>query len=115
MLTKVLWPGASTHLADSQGLAIPVLYWRSMGAHGVSATFTASAGYKPFLFLFRMRFTRCRTPSLNCQWPPGNSTWQRRNISCSGASGFFMPPHKNGWPDSVTSSRELLGAKQYRA
>ena len=44
----MLWPGAGTHPANSQGLAIAVLAWRLMGAHGLSAAFTVDAGYKAF-------------------------------------------------------------------
>ena len=32
--TLVLWLGATTHLVDSQGLGMAVLYWSLIGAHG---------------------------------------------------------------------------------
>jgi len=49
----VLWPDAATHLANRQGVAMAVPSWHSMGAHGLSVSFTVDGRCKAFaVFVF---------------------------------------------------------------
>jgi len=52
----VRWPGAATHLANRQGVAMAVPSWRSMGAHGLSVSFTVDGRCKAFAVSALMLF-----------------------------------------------------------
>ena len=101
------WPGAATHLANRQGVAMAVPSWRSMGAHGLSVSFTVDGRCKAFAVSALMLFEAQRPGSaaghersewtvrwnhlLDCRSFPNYGDNERTQLVCQVL--FIVPNH----------------------